>query len=108
MHGRFMRNRIAIIKYVGVLHLDEPIFLCVLYAMLPMAHIRQNIFGLSQSAFAEIAGVRQPTVSRWENGEFEPNRDELQRIREAAQNRGLPWNDSWFFDQPESQEAQAS
>jgi len=68
--------------------------------MLPMAHIRQNIFGLSQSAFAEIAGVKQPTVSRWEAGEFEPNRDELERIRAAAIASGKPWDDAWFFDVP--------
>lgn len=70
--------------------------------MLPMAHIRQNVFGLSQSAFAEIAGVKQPTVSRWEAGEFEPNRDELARIRAAALESGKPWDDAWFFAVPES------
>jgi DNA-binding transcriptional regulator YiaG len=69
--------------------------------MLPMAHIRQNVFGLSQTAFAEIAGVKQPTVSRWEAGEFEPNRDELERIRAAAIESGKDWNDAWFFETPE-------
>lgn len=69
--------------------------------MRPIAHIRQNIFKLPQSEFAEIAGVKQPTVSRWENGEFEPNRDELGRIRDAARERGFVWNDAWFFDVPE-------
>lgn len=69
--------------------------------MLPMRHIRQNVFGLPQAAFAEIAGTTQPTVSRWENGEFEPNRDELERIRAAAMDRHLPWSDAWFFEVPE-------
>lgn len=70
--------------------------------MRPIAHIRQNVFKLPQSAFAEISGVTQATVSRWETGEFEPNRDELQRIRDEAQSRGIPWDDSWFFREPEA------
>lgn len=70
--------------------------------MLPMAHIRQNVFQLSQTAFAEIAGVKQPTVSRWENGEFEPNRDELERIRAAAIQSGKEWSDAWFFEAPQT------
>lgn len=68
--------------------------------MLPIAHIRSQVFKLSQAAFAEVAGVKQPTVSRWERGEFEPNRDDLERIRRAALDRGLPWDDSWFFEVP--------
>lgn len=66
--------------------------------MLPIAHIRQNVFGLTQAAFAVIAGVTQATVSRWENAEWEPNRDELARIRLAARQRGIDWNDAWFFE----------
>ena len=30
--------------------------------------------GLSQSAFARMVGVRQPTVSRWETGQLQPPR----------------------------------
>lgn len=63
-------------------------------------HIRKDVFGLSQAAFAELAGVSQATVSRWETGEFEPNRDDLQRIREAAISAGKDWQDRWFFEAP--------
>lgn len=69
--------------------------------MKPVEHIRRNVFRLTQAAFAEIAGVTQATVSRWENGEFEPNLDDLERIRGAAKETGRPWDDSWFFDAPE-------
>jgi transcriptional regulator with XRE-family HTH domain len=66
----------------------------------PIEHIRRHVFQLSQAAFAEIAGVTQPTVSRWEAGEWEPNRDDLERIRQAAIESGKPWSDAWFFETP--------
>jgi predicted transcriptional regulator len=65
--------------------------------MEPLRLIRAEIFGLSQVEFAEIAGVSQATVSRWETGELTPGLNELRRIREAAICRGLPWNDAVFF-----------
>ena len=63
-------------------------------------HIRERVLKLPQAAFAEIAKVSQPTVSRWEeasNKESEPNREQMALIRSAAIDRGLHWNDSWFF-----------
>jgi DNA-binding transcriptional regulator YiaG len=76
--------------------------------MRPIEHIRREVFKMTQAAFAEVAGVRQPTVSRWEGGEFEPNRNELERIRDAAIQRGIEWKDDWFFEVPaqESERAQ--
>lgn len=68
----------------------------------PIEHIRRNILKETQTGFAAIAGVTQATVSRWETGEFEPSRDELDRIRSEALARGLPWNDLWFFAVPET------
>lgn len=73
--------------------------------MQPITHIRKNVFGLTQAAFAEVAGTTQATVSRWENGEFEPNRDDLERIRSAARERQLAWDDSLFFEAPEPERA---
>jgi transcriptional regulator with XRE-family HTH domain len=55
---------------------------------------------MTQASFAEVAGVTQATVSRWERGEFEPSRDELVRIRDEARRKRIRWRDSWFFDQP--------
>lgn len=72
--------------------------------MKPVEHIRTKVFGISQTAFAELAGVSQPTVSRWEQGTLEPGRDELERIRDEARRRKLPWKDSLLFDVPEGAE----
>jgi transcriptional regulator with XRE-family HTH domain len=71
--------------------------------MQPITHIRKSVFGLTQAAFAEVAGTTQATVSRWEAGEFEPDRDDLARIRSAALERDLPWDDRWFFEAPPNQ-----
>lgn len=68
--------------------------------MVPIVYIRKKVLNLKQSELAVIAGVSQATVSRWELGVFEPNRDELARIRNHVMGKGLPWNDSWFFDVP--------
>lgn len=59
------------------------------------------LLDLSQVEFAAIAGVAQPTVSKWEAGVLHPNRDEMARIRAAAAERGLEWQDSWFFETPQ-------
>lgn len=54
---------------------------------------------MDPSAFADAVGVTQPTVWRWENGS-EPKRDALQKIRDAALERGLDWDDKFFFEVP--------
>jgi DNA-binding transcriptional regulator YiaG len=77
-------------------------------SMNSVRHIRDNIFGLSQVAFAEIAGVSQATVSRWENGELEPNRDDMERIHSAARDRGLALDYETFFVAPPVQRESAA
>ena len=67
--------------------------------MNPMKHIRKNLFKANQQAFAQIAGVQQSTISRWENGAGAPSLEEMQRIREAAAKlKGVRWNDRLFFE----------
>lgn len=63
-------------------------------------HIRTEVFQLNQADFAAVAGVKQSTVSRWENG-GEPSLEEMRAIRHAAVDRGIEWNDSWFFSTPD-------
>ena len=63
-------------------------------------HIRTRVFKETQTGFAAIAQVSQPTVSRWEAGTLEPGRDELALIRQEALARGLPWQDQWIFEAP--------
>ena len=72
--------------------------------MHPIEHIRKKVLGVNQASLAEIAGVTQATVSRWENGELDPGRNELGRIRDAARDRGLDWDDRWFFEAPRAPE----
>jgi predicted transcriptional regulator len=73
------------------------------YALMhPIEHIRKNVFGVSQVVLATITGVTQATVSRWEAGELEPSREEMGRIREEARSRGIAWDDTWFFETPNS------
>lgn len=67
--------------------------------MNPLLQIRKNVFDVTQREMAVIAEVSQATISRWENGGA-PDRHELSRIRLEALKRGLPWEDSWFFEAP--------
>ena len=68
--------------------------------MTPMLHVRKQVLGLTQAEFAAVASVSQGTVSKWENGELEPSREELALIRDEARRRGIDWDDCWFFDAP--------
>lgn len=68
--------------------------------MLPIAFIRNTVFGLTQREFAALAGTSQATVSRWEKGELTPDASNLDRIRQAAQASSVEWNDAWFFEVP--------
>ena len=60
--------------------------------------IRTELFRISQVEFAQIAGVTQPTIVRWERGEGEPSASELGRIRAAASERDIDWPDDSIFD----------
>lgn len=68
--------------------------------------IRTKVFGVTQAEFAAIAGVKQPSVSRWEAG-VAPSLDDMQSIRSAAKDRGIEWNDQWFFEPAEPADAAA-
>lgn len=60
-------------------------------------HIRREIFKVTQAEFAALAGVTQASVSRWETGTA-PSLDDMQSIRRAAADRGIEWQDEWFFE----------
>jgi transcriptional regulator with XRE-family HTH domain len=63
-----------------------------------MIRIRKEVLRISQAQMAAVAGVSQGTVSKWEAGELEPDRDQLAKIRSFVTARGIEWRDSWFFD----------
>lgn len=77
----------------------------IMRVMKPITHIRKNVLGLSQKALGDVAGVSQATVSRWEHGTLEPNRDEMDLIRSKAIEQGKAWDDRWFFESPECEGA---
>ena len=66
----------------------------------PLRIIRKNILNLSQAEMAELTATSQATVSRWETGELEPDRQQMAMIRSEAATRGIEWNDTWFFEVP--------
>ena len=65
-----------------------------------LLRVRKDILGVTQSEIASITGATQATVSRWEKGELEPDRRQLDAIRTEAQRRGIAWDDRWFFEAP--------
>ena len=75
--------------------------------MRPIEHIRKEVFSVSQAVFAEIAGTSQGSVSRWEKGDQDPDLTEMEKIRECARERGIDWNDRWFFEIPATTDAQS-
>jgi len=85
------------------MRIDKYTFAYYMRFMNTIRHIRTNIFGVSQTAFAKIAGVKQASVSRWEssNDSSAPTLAEMVAIRNAALDRGLNWNDSYFFQSDE-------
>lgn len=74
----------------------------------PILNIRKRVLGMSQAELAVIAGVSQGTVSKWETGELAPDRDQLARIRQEIIDRGIDWDDSWFFEVPAMAPGEAS
>lgn len=64
-----------------------------------LIHIRRVVFQATQVEMAAICGVRQATISRWESDDCTPSLPALERIRAEALRRGLPWSDSWFFEE---------
>ena len=62
----------------------------------------RKTLGMRATDLASLLGVTPETVSRWETGELEPDREQMDLIRQAALERGLEWNDRWFFETPEA------
>jgi hypothetical protein len=89
----------------SVARYSRPNKMTVMNALL---HIRKQIFRLNtQTEFAKAVGVGQASISRWEHGAV-PSLKEMQSIRSAAADRGIAWDDRWFFEAPESGETEAA
>ena len=68
--------------------------------MQAIEYIRRRIFQTTQAEMADIAGVAQATISRWETHGWPPALNHLTRIRDEAKRRNLQWEDRLFFDIP--------
>ena len=53
------------------------------YAPMTELKKRRKALGLTQAKLAEIIGVRQTTLSQYENGDCFPRRDKLEEIANA-------------------------
>lgn len=73
----------------------------ILLRMNQISYIRRHVFRIKQTELAEIAGVPQSVICRWERDRLQPRLPALRRIRSAAIERGLDWDDRWFFEAPE-------
>jgi transcriptional regulator with XRE-family HTH domain len=64
-------------------------------------YIREHVFGIpTQAEFARLLNYTQATISRIETGEIALGRDYQDRVRALARDRGVRWNDTWFFEVP--------
>jgi len=80
--------------------------------MLRIERIRTEILHLTQVEMAEITGVRQATVSRWESGELVPTTQNWAAIRDAVKElpknpRTPKWSDAWVLETTVPNEAVA-
>jgi transcriptional regulator with XRE-family HTH domain len=75
-----------------------------------LKHIRVAVLDMTQAAFADLVGVSQATISRWEQGEGSPTLDHLQLIRAEFFRRRIPWREASLFNaaQPSPRRAPAS
>ncbi|RUM40164.1 MAG: hypothetical protein DSY80_10700 [Desulfocapsa sp.] len=70
--------------------------------MTPMQFIRKQIFKVdTQLEMAELLGYQQATISRYESG-WRISAVSQERIRRLAVDRGIAWNNDWFFSVPEN------
>mgnify|MGYP001610167215 CR=1 FL=1 len=67
----------------------------------PAQFIREDVFGFkTQTAFANLLGYPQNTISRFENGTRRLSIEAQNRIRAAAKKRRIKWDNNWFFEVP--------
>jgi transcriptional regulator with XRE-family HTH domain len=65
----------------------------------PPRYIREHVFGMTQLAFAQMVGVTQPMVSRYEKrGSFPA--DVQRTVLDQARLLNKRFDPAWFFDVP--------
>lgn len=72
----------------------------------PAKFIRTKIFDIpSQAAFAELLGLTQSAIARWETGARGISAKHKDAILALATKRGVDFQYSYFFEVPESEDA---
>lgn len=66
----------------------------------PLKFIRKVVFAMTQLDFARANGIANDKISKMESGDRRLTFDDMLKIRTAAIDRSLDWNDSWFFEVP--------
>lgn len=56
---------------------------------------RKELLGLKQRELADVLGLQDITISRWERGESQPD---MENLRALAKIVGKPIG--WFFEEP--------
>ncbi len=70
--------------------------------MTPALFIRTHVFGLrTQDEFAELLSYTQAQISRFESG-MPLSRMAQERIRNAAREKQIAWDNNWFFEVPKN------
>jgi transcriptional regulator with XRE-family HTH domain len=63
--------------------------------------IREEFLGLSQHELADVIGIHQSRISRWEAGLVPPSASAIQAIRDfAIVEHPREWSDSFLFMDP--------
>lgn len=71
----------------------------------PAQYIREDVFGIeTQKEFGDLLGYGQGGISRFESGARRITVEFQFRVRAAAKQRQIKWDDNWFFDVPTAPE----
>ena len=60
-------------------------------AAIPLIRALRQHMQLTQTEFADVLAVRQPTISEWETGAYEPKRSTSKLLTLIAERAGFPY-----------------
>lgn len=63
--------------------------------------IRKQVFDLQQEEFASLLDLPRVRLSKYENGVHPVPIEVMDRVRQVARERNIPFNADWFFARPD-------